>query len=579
MNNITYLSGWDPSLCIKLDDNRRCDFNRLLYKDLPKTEYLQNGQFAEHADRDDIVQQIKARFAEQIEEGASHKTLYNLFYATSEYLRWCDSESVEAFTSSSLEGFFEYLLAKVHLKQIRRSTYTAKLSYLTSVFRDYLDLPERWLLPITKMGRNDAEPFEAYTSSDLKKLLPLLRKLFDQTAKQFLENPQKHIDAYKSKTTMTFHWKGENYPLCGAISKMICAATYLLSYYTYSNTGVILALKRPSNASISLGDKWYTMPAFKRRAFKTIQVEMGEHTLNIPKYSMSFFDRLIEISKLIDKSDGALLLQTYIGKTVKSINGGILHSFSQGWLNKHFQLTDQKGESLRPVISRFRETGAQLTAFHQGESASGVLLNNTPNVRQKHYSTGNRQQNNSMMQDTALIRQEQAERKEGVKAAQVSLGIDVLTIEEAYKVNLPNLSKTPNGSSCADPFGEKSEAYNRKARKHNLLKEGEILACADLLSCFGCSEQVVVQSVSDIWCLISFKACIEESLYLHLDTHHFRQNFESIINFIDSNILPKISKNILKQAEERLDNDGAHPLWEDADSIISMMPSNKVHQA
>ncbi|TOM54840.1 hypothetical protein CGH75_20465, partial [Vibrio parahaemolyticus] len=169
--------------------------------------------------------------------------------------------------------------------------------------------------------------------------------------------------------------------------------------------------------------------------------------------------------------------------------------------------------------------------------------------------------------------------KKGVKAAQVSLGIDVLTIEEAYKVNFPNLSKTPNGSSCADPFGEKSEAYNRKARKHNLLKEGEILACADLLSCFGCSEQVVVQSVSDIWCLISFKACIEESLYLHLDTHHFRQNFESIINFIDNNILPKISKNILKQAEERLDNDGAHPLWEDTDSIISMMPSNKVHQA
>ncbi|EJT3519283.1 TPA: hypothetical protein N2685_000045 [Vibrio parahaemolyticus] len=579
MNNITYLSGWDPSLCIKLDDNRRCDFNRLLYKDLPKTQYLQNGQFTEHADRDGFILQMKARLAEQIEEGASHKTLYNHFSSTAEYLRWCDNEKVESFTSSSLKGFFDYLLEKVRLKLIKRSTYTAKLSYLSPVFRDYLDLPERWLLPITKMGNNDTEPFEAYTSSDLKKLLPLLRKLFDQTAKQFLENPQKHIDAYKSKTTMTFYWKGESYPLCGAISKMMCAATYLLSYYTYSNTGVILKLTRPSNASVSLGEKWYTMPAFKRRAFKTIQVEMGEHTLNIPKYSMNFFDRLIEISKLIDNSDGALLLQTYTRKTVKTINGGILNAFSQGWLNKHFQLTDQKGESLIPVISRFRETGAQLTAFHQGESASGVLLNNTPNVRQKHYSTGNRQQNNSMMQDTALIRQEQAERKEGVKAAQVSLGIDVLTIEEAYKVNFPNLSKTPNGSSCADPFGEKSEAYNRKARKHNLLKEGEILACADLLSCFGCSEQVVVQSVSDIWCLISFKACIEESLYLHLDTHHFRQNFESIINFIDNNILPKISKNILKQAEERLDNDGAHPLWEDTDSIISMMPSNKVHQA
>ncbi|MGT2593414.1 hypothetical protein ACVQ79_13160 [Vibrio cholerae] len=579
MSNIVYVSGWNPTLCIKLDDNRRCDFNRFLYKNVPDTKYLQDGQSAESSCRDNFVLQMKAQFVEQIEEGTSHKTLYNFFSTTSEYLRWCDGKNIEAFTSYSLEVFFEYLAEKVHLKQTKRSTYTVKLSYLTSVFRNYLDLPERWLLSIRKMGRNDAEPFEAYTSSDLKKLLPLLRKLFDQTTTQFLENPQKHIDAHKAKATMTFYWKGQNYSLYGAISKMMSTAAYLLSYYTYSNTGVILELKRPINASVSLGEQWYTMPAFKRRAFKTVQVEMGEHTLNIPKYSMSFFDRLIEVSKIIDNSDGALLLQTQIGSTVKALNGGTLQAFSQDWLNKYFHLTDQTGRPLKPIISRFRETGAQLTAFHQGEAANSVLLENTPNVRRKHYSTGNRLQNNGMILDTVSIRQEQAERKDGRSAAQISLGIDVLTIEEAYKVNFPKLSKTPHGSSCANPFGKKSEAYNRKARKHNLLKEGERLACADLLSCFGCSEQVVVQSVNDIWCLISFKACIEESLYLHLDARHFRQNFENIISFIETNILPKISKNILRQAEERLDDLGPHPLWEDAESILSLIPSNKVNQA
>ncbi len=39
---------------------------------------------------------------------------------------------------------------------------------------------------------------------------------------------------------------------------------------------------------ISTGEIWYTMPAFKRRAFKTIQIEIGEHELEIPKYAMTF---------------------------------------------------------------------------------------------------------------------------------------------------------------------------------------------------------------------------------------------------------------------------------------------------
>ncbi len=148
------------------------------------------------------------------------------------------------------------------------------------------------------------------------------------------------------------------------------------------------------------------------------------------------------------------------------------------------------------------------------------------------------------MQDVASIRQEQAITKLSATEAQISLGIEVLTIEEENRTNFPQLSRTPNGGSCANPFGEKSKAYNRKAKQRNLLKDGEKLACADLLKCFGCPEQVIVQSVSDIWCLLSFKECIKESLYLHLNAHHYRQNFEKTIIFITENIIPKLKKHI-----------------------------------
>lgn len=147
----------------------------------------------------------------------------------------------------------------------------------------------------------------------------------------------------------------------------------------------------------------------------------------------------------------------------------------------------------------------------------------------------------------------------------------MLVIDQENKINIPNLSRTSNGGSCAEPFGKKSETYTKKAQKQGLVKEGERLACADLLGCFGCKEQVIVQSVIDIWCLLSFKACIEESLYMHLDTSHYRNNFENVVTFIDINILPNINIKIRKLAEKKLDDEGLHPSWDEPESVLNLV--------
>ncbi len=143
---------------------------------------------------------------------------------------------------------------------------------------------------------------------------------------------------------------------------------------------------------------------------------------------------------------------------------------------------------------------------------------------------------------------------------------------EVEFANLPQLSRTPNGGSCKAPFGEKSDKYTRKARQQGLIKDGERLACADLLACFGCPEQVIVQSVSDIWCLLSFKACIEESLYLHLDAGHYRKNFENVIQFIEEKIFPSLNKLIFKQAQVKLADEGYHPAWNDSAPLLGLLP-------
>ncbi|WP_019350540.1 hypothetical protein [Vibrio splendidus] len=574
-NHVSYLHGWNPELCFQLDTdhNNVADFNRFLVKHFPTTQELQQGAKFEGANRENLVHQIKARFAEKIEEGDSHNTLHKFYSRLSQYLRWCDLNNATAFTQESLEGYMSQLHTRVMQGTLKSTTYTIMHSNLLVLIRDYLDLPSSYFNTITILSPHDQEPFEAYTRSDLNLLLPFLRSLFKQTYHQFIELPETHIKAHKRIPTMTFEWKGHTYKLCAGITKMMCAGTYLLSYYTYANTSDLFQLPQPRNASTSAEESWYTMPAFKRRAFKTIQVEMGEHELDIPKYAMRFFDNLLNASQLISMDENATLLQTVTAQQATPMRSRILQSFLMHWVEKHFIFSDQTGRRLRPMVSRFRETGAQITAYHQGEMMNDIMLGNTPNTRKRSYSEGNRITNRGMMQDAMSIREEEIKAGVNTKAAQANLGIDVLVIEEENKISLPDLSRTPNGASCTTPFGEKSKRYTKKAIKQGLASEGEKLACADLLACFGCPSQVIVQSLSDIWCLLSFKACIEESLYLHLDTSHYRNNFENIVLFIEEKILPNIDRKLLKQAETKLDDDGYHPNWDDTDSVLGLIPS------
>ncbi|MEZ9859060.1 hypothetical protein AB4381_11375 [Vibrio splendidus] len=574
-DKVSYLHGWDSELYLRLntESNNSVDFNRFLVKHFPSTTKLQQGDQFEDADRLGLVYQIRVRFGEKIEEGASHDTLYSYYLNMSQYLRWCDLTNAIAFTQDSLEGYMSHQHTRVMQGTIKSSTYKQHHSGLLVLFRDYLDLPSSYFNAIPVLGISDRESYEAYTHSDLNQLLPFLRSLFKQTYSQFIESPDIHINAWKKKPTMAFQWKGQTYKLCSGITKMMCAGTYLLSYYTYANTSDLLQLPQPRNASISAGETWYTMPAFKRRAFKTIQVEMGDHELDIPKYAMRFFDHLLNASRLISTEENTTLLQTVVTQKATTMKRVTLNDFLRLWVEKHFTFTDQTGRRLRPTISRFRETGAQITSYHQGEMVNDIMLGNTHNIRKRSYSKGNRIANNGMMQDAMSIREEEIKSGINTKDAQVNLGIDVLIIEVENKINLPDLSRTPNGASCATPFGEKSKKYTRKAIKQGLASKGEKLACADLLSCFGCPSQVIVQSLSDIWCLLSFKVRIEESLYLHLDVNHYRQNFEYTVTFIEEKIFPNIDKKLLKQAETKLDDEGYHPNWDNTDSVLVLIPS------
>ena len=150
MSNVKYLHYWNPDLCIRLqtDFNMTADFNRFLIKHFPSTQTLQKGGEFKDADREIFVLQLKSRFDEAIEEGRSHRALYNLFNSTSQYLRWCDKEDIKAFTQLSVESYMDYQNKRVMLGQIQNSTYVQIHSKMLTVFNQELDLPRSFFANI-----------------------------------------------------------------------------------------------------------------------------------------------------------------------------------------------------------------------------------------------------------------------------------------------------------------------------------------------------------------------------------------------------------------------------------------------
>lgn len=538
------------------------------YIGFPSTQTLKGGKSVYFASRDEIV---KPLFKAMLKSDYSETSLHSFYSNTlRKYVVLCDENEIDIFSLESVSLYEDYLLEKYSRNEIKNSTYTREISDLKTLFT-FLDKPSSWFKNVQVLGANQGESFEAYSQNDLKKLLPLLRGMFKQLAEQFIANPKRHIRANPQQASFSFTWQGKTFPIYGGMTKLAACATYLLAYYTWSNSSVIYNLKRPKLVSHSLSDTWYSMPAFKRRAFKTISIEIGEHELEVPKYAMGFFDKLMEVSMLIDKSPDTFLIQTVIGGTHKPMCSNLLSDSIKAFIKRELCFTDDRNRPLHPVVSRFRETGSKLTIAKKGTMEAAILLDNTPNTVEANYSKGNEHENNKMVNETVTILEHKVKNKssvaEAVEVVKKKLDLKILTYEE-YLEKKVALARNAHGTYCQDSQGIEAEKFTRKAHKHNL-SIGKKLVCADLLSCFECKHQAIVESVNDIWCLISFKECIEESKYSHLDFTHYQANFKKVLDSINK-IIRKINKKVFRQAKLKMSEFGRHPLWLESNDLISI---------
>ncbi|PAR53478.1 hypothetical protein CGT93_12585 [Vibrio metoecus] len=569
------IAPWVEHLCIPIRNGANAhlllDFNRYRYRGVPKTHEIKQGN-AQLLDRDDIAQRLFITITSR--EDASPATKGNSFTAARRHFAFCDAQTppLQPLSEMAFVKELEHNSIRQRLGEIKDSTESKLRGDLSSLYQ-WLDLPVRHIYPQgVRSGRTQTEPTRGYSDADLKQLLPLLRSIFKQLYQQFIIDPEFHIQASSNAHTMVFSWKGKDYPVAGGASKIFYVATFLLSYYTWSNSTVLYSLRRPQTSTHAISSNWYQMPAFKRRAFKTITVELGDHNkLEIPKYATQFFDQLMTVSKLIDPNPDGLLLPAYSyrKRKVQMMSGCLLNDFKANWLTKYFPMTDERGDVLWPTPRRFRATGSHLTLALKGTLEAAILLDNTPRTIALAYSSGNPHENDLMNRDTSQTLEQIVRDRQGVESAKQKVReaqkVEVLAYE-AYIRRASPPTRSANGSYCKEPMGAMAEKFTSRARAHGLITESENLACADLIKCWSCEHQVLVESVTDLWCALSFRECIEESACLHIDNAHYQKNFGEALAKIDLR-LKQLSPKIVQQAKRKLADEGRHPLWIDVDSM------------
>ncbi|EJH33176.1 hypothetical protein VCCP104114_1551 [Vibrio cholerae CP1041(14)] len=201
---------------------------------------------------------------------------------------------------------------------------------------------------------------------------------------------------------------------------------------------------------------------------------------------------------------------------------------------------------------------------------TALLLGNTPYTLSKHYSSGNQVENQKqLLAATHTI--EGAARCSDINSAKEfakkELGVEVLPYEEFLaKYADKHGEKTIIGTGCKNVYSSQADKYRR--RNHFSPKDFNVdhLACSDIHNCFDCENQVIIESVEDIWCLLSYRESIIDSKVHHLNEQHFNKNYSDLLNSINR-IVFTIHPKVKRLAEKKLQNEGRHPLWPEGINI------------
>jgi hypothetical protein len=541
------------------------DFNRFRYLSSPKVRQIQSGNVV-FANRDKEVFRWFNAFQNANEY--SDVTLHGYFSDLTFYVKLIDDANLDFQSKQSVELFEMTLIDHVRLGKHSIGWARKILSGVRTVFQLF-DWGVTNIFSSYPLFKQESTPTPAYSDNEIKIILKLLNNLFSQLYDQACSDLDFHINTSSRKKIGTLSFEGINIEVCGVITKCFCLGYFLMSYYTWANSSCLLKLKRPIQKNTSNG-KWFSESVEKKRAGKFITIELGDNNSTIiPKHGLKLVERLINLSSLVSVDENRLF-NVCIEGAIRPLESHVLTNFTN-WVVKAFNLKADNGWPLRLQAQRFRVTGSNRYLSITGDQVgTSILLNNTPDVVRKHYSSGNEHDNNMQLQAISRVLEGVAKCKsvdEAISYSKDKMGIEVLPYEAFIKkyTGIKKPEKIIIGTGCKDPFSQQSDRFNKR---HSSIPTGnKKLACADILKCFECENQVIIEEVEDIWCLLSFKEALLDSQHDHLDGRQYRRNFSKIINNVEEACF-RVSPKVRRLAEKKLSSNGRHPLWPEGHNLV-----------
>ncbi|WP_444996703.1 hypothetical protein [Aliikangiella sp. IMCC44359] len=542
------------------------DFSRFLYLGVPNSSDIKKSK---SAGRDTLVKKWFERFDSNQEY--TDQTKHGYIHDFVKYVRLIDSAQLYPESREAVELWEQHLVEKVRLSQMHVNSARKQLSS-TKTILNMMECPiEEWF---SKFGlfRSEINPTSSYSNSEIKLLIKILHSFFRQVSGQIIRSPALHKSATTTNKTATFKFGGKTVAVAAAITKCFSAGYFLLAYYTWANSSTLLKMTKPSEKDSTTG-KWHNQHVLKPRANKYVTVSLGDNgSYDVPKYALRFIEKLTELSHIVGNQSNHLLFQSRLN-VVAPLEAPHLRVFTN-WLLNHFNLLSDDGAPLRPQAKRFRASGSHRYIIATGNNLeASILLGNTPNVVSKHYSSGNESDNNQQLQ-AALFTLEGVVNCTDIEAAKErtkkEMNVEVLPYEEflsKYSNNFKKPQRTVLGTGCKDPYGKEADRYRRKINFSPKSLEVDHLACADILNCFFCSNQVFIEEIDDIWCLLSFKDSLEESRQDHIDNSQFIRNFSEILERVNQAIF-RLNTKSRRIAQKKLSSEGRHPLWPEGMNYI-----------
>ncbi|MFX2611373.1 hypothetical protein [Enterobacter mori] len=536
---------------------------RILYDHVPSLRCFAGVK--RHDERMPLVQSVYDWLAKRAVR-LSGGTIYDDFNMLTHFFRFCDLNKYPAeLTASAVSAYAQ------HINHMVRSRPEALLYFrgMADRFSAFLVWAgyEALALLMPKIVRKNtlSVSTSAYSDDEQAGITRDLFQVFNVLASRLKTG---------APTTCPFNQPVTNWDISPTnhthwFNKLTVTALFLTANFTGDNNTPLRKMRRSDvterefcfDKSINL----YRLVSHKGRQ----NGQENQWNLGFTRRGRDFFHAYLECLERFDLPDDAYLFPRFIhGQYDGCIYNGDLQKYLYWFMARC-------PHKVRPVISRFRQSKSDgLMADTNSVTIVAEGLNNHRSTAARYYMNGNPHNNRNRLGSAAEALELTARGNTLNEARQIveaKYG-KPLRVRDIIARGEPEPAPTKTGTRCRQPFGEKALRLKQELIAGGLLGEDESVACFKFLECFGCEYQALVAETDDIWCMLSFRESLSESLQRPAVNHHLpTEKIQDVITRIQVMLagLERDYPEIYAAALNKLNNQ-AHPLWDDENSVADL---------